>query len=324
MTQTDYYAILGVSREATPDQIGSAYRKLARKYHPDVSREPDAEQQFKRLGEAYEVLRDPDNRKLYDEYGSMWKAVADGRAAPRPEPGPGDSAPQPEWDPRDGHGFGFDAESFGHAGAMFEELFGGRGFGFSSRMSGGSGRKAAFRGGDVEATLELPVSEAFQGGEREFSLAQPEKGKTRRLKVRIPPCVRPGQRIRLAGLGQQGLGSSAAGDLYLRVRLRSDDKFRVDGSDLHVSLPLAPWEAALGTTATVPTLEGRARVKVPPGSSTGRQIRLRQRGYPMADGSHGDLYAEVRIEIPRTLTPDERALMKKLAEVSSFSPRADN
>ena len=315
MHDKDYYAILGIGRNSTEDQIGQAYRKLARKYHPDVSKEPNAEQQFKDLGEAYEVLKDPEKRALYDQYGHMWRAVAEGRVAPEPEGVRG----------VDFGDIGVSPGDLGDVNSVLEQLFGGGGFGFPSRDGGYSTRRrrtVSFRGGDVETVLSLPVREAFEGGERELTLTLPEHGEIRKLKVRIPPRVRTGQKIRLAGQGGQGLGSGGAGDLFLKVRVCSDDVFRIEGNDLYVSLPLAPWEAALGTALTVPTLEGQARVKVPPGSSTGQLIRLRRQGYPAADGSRGDMFAEVRIEIPKSLSAEERTLMQKLSQVSRFSPRA--
>jgi curved DNA-binding protein len=315
MNEKDYYAILGIGRDCSQEQISQAYRKLARKYHPDVSKEPNAEQRFKDIGEAYEVLKDPDKRVLYDQYGPMWRAVAEGRVAPQPENIPG----------VDFGDIGFSADHLGDVDSVLQELFGGGGFGFSSSNGGRRvprGRAVSLRGGDIETVLNLPVREAFEGGERELTLTLPEHGKVRKLKVRIPPRVRTGQKIRLAGQGSQGLGSGGSGDLYLEVRVCSDRAFRLEGDDLYISLPLTPWEAALGTTLTVPTLEGQARVRVPPGSSTGQLIRLKDRGYPTAHGSRGDLFAEVRIEIPKSLSAEERALMVKLSQISSFSPRA--
>lgn len=314
INEKDYYRILGVRRDATDEQMGSAYRKLARKFHPDVSKEPNAEQRFKDIGEAYEVLKDPEKRKLYDRYGGMWRAVAEGRAAP-----PAEEAPEVDL-----RNVGFSPEDLGNVDSLLEQLFGGRHNGFSSTRGYGSRRpgNVSVRSDDLQVALELPVREAFKGGERELTLTLPEHGRIRRLKVRIPARVRTGQKIRLAGQGAKVLGAGGSGDLYLEVQVRSDDLFRLEGNDLYVSLPLAPWEAALGTSATVPTLEGHARVKVPPGSSTGQLIRLRNRGYPAADGTRGDLFAEVRVEVPKSLSVEERALMQKLREVSTFSPRA--
>lgn len=308
----DYYSVLGVSRSASADDIQQAYRKLARKYHPDVSKEKDAEQRFKELGEAYEVLKDEQKRKLYDQYGEAWKAVSEGRAPPS---GGGGRTPV------DFEGFrssDFDPEEFGDLGSLFEAFFGG------GRARAGRQRRAWAAGGaDREATLELGVLEAFAGGERSLQLTDPETGEQKRYRVNIPAGVRSGQRIRLAGEGGRGFGGGPAGDLYLLVQLRGDEQFRLRGDHVHTTLPVTPWEAALGTTAAVRTLEGPVRVKVPAGSSSGRKIRLRGKGYVKADGSRGDLYAELRIDVPTELTPEEKELLERWAKVSRFDPRQE-
>ncbi len=304
MAYEDFYARLGVSRDATQDEIQRAYKKLARKYHPDVSKEENAEQRFKEIGAAYEVLKDPDKRALYDKYGEHWKAISEGR---QPPPGAEQA--------------GFD---FGVGGAevdadrlreIFEQMFGGQAEGF-----GGFGGRRAYRrqwrraGHDVEAILELGVKEAFVGGERELALSDPRTGETKTYRVRVPPGVRPGQRIRLAGQGGAGMGGAKDGDLYLKVRIRPEGTFHLRGSDVYGKLPVPYWKAALGGTETVEGLDGSLRVKVPPGTSTGKKIRLKGKGYPKKKkGERGDLYFEVEVFVPRTLRDEEKKLLEKIA-----------
>jgi len=336
----DYYQILGVERGASEEDVQRAYRKLARKYHPDISKEAGAEDRFKEIGEAYEVLKDPEKRQKYDRFGTAWKqAQQRGGGAPpgwqnvRVEYGPG-------WD------FDFGGAEGGGPGAdfssLFEQLFGGAagaaGFGGGAgRRAGRAGggpfagfRTAGVRGGapfarpgaDVEAEIELTLEEAAQGGRRELTITDPTSGESTTVQVTIPAGIRPGQRLRLAGKGGAGHGGGKAGDLYLKVGVRRHPRFRLDGRDLHVELPVAPWEAALGGEAEVPTLDGSQRVKIPAGTSSGRRIRLRGKGFPGAGGKDGgDLYAEVTIAVPRTLSDRERELFTELAEASGFRPR---
>lgn len=320
MAYKDYYSVLGVDRNASQDDIQRAYKKLARKYHPDISKEPEAEERFKEIGQAYEVLRDEKKRKLYDQYGEHWKAVSEGRAPP-----PG--AENVRVDFRD---LGIDPEQFGDIGSIFEEFFGGGlggfgGFGGASGGRGGRRRRGAARwtapGMDREVEITLDLRDAYRGGERELSLVDPSTGEQKRLKVRIPPGLKDGQRVRLAGQGGPGMGGGQPGDLYLKARLRSDPDFRLERDDLHTILPLAPWEGVLGATVAVRTLDGVRRVKVPPGSTSGRRIRLPELGWPKRGGGRGDLYAEIRIEIPKDPAPEERELMERLAGVSKFRAR---
>jgi curved DNA-binding protein len=299
----DYYEVLGVPRDASTEDIRRAYRKLARQYHPDVSKEDDAEERFKEVSEAYEVLRDDEKRERYDRLGANWKSGQDVSGAEGFE---------------GFNGFGGEGVRVDFGGGdfsdFFESFFGGRGApGRGARARGGSGGFEGFstRGGDHEATLELSLVEAARGGKRKITL-----GDGRDYQVDIPAGVTDGQRIRLAGQGGEGMGGGPAGDLFLRVRVKPDRRFRVEGRDLHTDLPVAPWEAALGATVEVPTLDGSSRVKVPPGSSCGRRLRLRGQGL----GS-GDLYARVRIDVPKELAKEERELFERLAEVSSFDPR---
>ena len=332
----DYYQILGVDRGASEDDVQRAYRKLARKYHPDVSKEAGAEDRFKEIGEAYDVLKDPEKRQKYDRFGAAWKQAQQrgGGAAPgwqnvRVEYGPG-------WD------FDFGGVESGGPGAdfssLFEQLFGGAmgGAGGGRRRGGRGGNPfAGFRtaggpggatfvrpGADVEAEIELGLEEAARGGRRELTITDPTTGERATVQVTIPAGIRPGQRLRLAGKGGRGSGGGPPGDLYLKVGVRRHPRFRLDGRDLHVELPVAPWEAALGGEAEVPTLDGSQRVKIPAGTSSGRRIRLRGKGFP-GSGSKaaGDLYAEVSIAVPKTLSDRERELFAELAETSGFQPR---
>jgi len=307
----DYYEVLGVPREASEDDIRRAYRKLARQYHPDVNKDPDAEDRFKEVSEVYEVLSDPEKRSRYDRFGQNWKAGQDVSGAE------GFGGFRRGGDAAEGD-FGDVRVEFGDMGDFsdfFEGMFGSRrrrgGFG------GGGFEGFSTRGGDQEATLELSLEEAADGGKRKISL-----GDGRDYEVSIPRGVRDGQRIRLAGEGGRGGSGGPSGDLFLRVRIKPHPRFRVDGRDLHVDLPVAPWEAALGARVEVPTLKGSSRVKVPAGSSCGRTLRLRGEGMPAGKGDAGDLYAHVQIKVPRQLRSEERELFERLAEVSSFDPRS--
>jgi curved DNA-binding protein len=303
----DYYETLGVERDASEDDIRRAYRKLARKYHPDVSKEDDAEDRFKEISEAYEVLRDSEKRERYDRFGQNWKAgqdVSDAGAGFR------------DVDFGDGGGFGgFGGGDFGggNFSDFFEGMFGARGRGGARTAGGFDGFSA--RGSDQEATLELTLEEAASGGRRKLTIGG------RDFEVNIPAGVRDGQRIRLAGEGGTGLGGGPSGDLFLRVRLRPHPRFHVDGHDLYTELPVTPWEAALGATVELRTLHGTTNVKVPPGSSSGRRLRLRGEGLPESGGGRGDLYAIVEIEVPKELSSEQHELFERLASVSDFDPR---
>ena len=299
----DYYEALGVPRDASADDIRRAYRNLARRLHPDVNKEPGAEDRFKAISEAYEVLRDPEKRARYDRFGANW------RAGPQP---PGGGSAENGFDR--GSGFRDVRVDFGSGGFgdIFDDLFGGR----TGRAGRGGFEGFSFRGGDQEAELELTLEEAAAGGRRRLSL-----GDGREFEVEIPPGARDGQRIRLPGQGSPGAGEGESGDLFLRVRLKPHPRFRVQGRDLYVDLAVSPWEAALGADVSVPTLDGSARVKVPAGSSSGRRLRLRGQGLPGGGGSAGDLYAVVMIHVPKKLTRRERELFEQLASTSKFDPR---
>jgi curved DNA-binding protein len=318
----DYYETLGVDRGASQAQIQAAYRKLARKLHPDVNKSPDAEEKFKRLNEAYEVLRDEDKRRRYDSLGENWRAGQD-------------FSPPPGWDffgarPGTGRagaggGFRFDmfGEDFGESpfsgfSDFFEMLFGmpsnGRGRpGRSGRMSSWS-RTAP--GEDQEAEITISLEEAHRGVRKSIAL---EGGKT--LEVNIPAGIPDGHRLRLRGQGGSGRGGAEAGDLYLRVRLAPHPLFRLNGQDLEVEVPVAPWEAALGARIEVPLLEGRATLKLAAGAQSGQRLRLRSKGLARRGGGQGDLYAVIRIMVPTSLGGRERELYEELSRVSSFRPR---
>ena len=292
----DFYEALGVSRDASADDIRRAYRKLARRYHPDVNGAPDAEERFKEVSEAYEVLGDPEKRSRYDRFGGAWQHApdgADGFEGIRVEYGDGDLSD------------------------LFGTFFGAGDFGSAPRNGAGADFAFAARGADQEAVLDLSLEEAARGVRRSLRLAG-----GRSYEVNVPAAALDGQLVRLAGRGGEGVGGGPPGDLYLRIRIKPHRRFRLDGRDLHVELPVAPWEAALGATVDVPTLDGSAKVKVPAGSSSGRRLRLRAKGYPASGGGRGDLYATLKLRVPRDLSDRERALFEQLAQASSFDPRA--
>jgi curved DNA-binding protein len=330
----DYYEVLGVPKTATEDEIKSAYRKLARKYHPDVNPgDKSAEEKFKELNEAYEVLSDPDKRKKYDALGPNWKAGEEFR-------------PPPGWEGVNVQ-YGDFGDMFGGGGSaggfsdFFESLFGGR------RRTGRRGAGFAMRGQDVEAEIPLTLEEAHRGGKRTITLQVTEPcptcrgtgskdGKTvcptcrgagvirrpKSIEVTIPPGVRDGSVIRLTGQGEPGANGAPAGDLFLRVRLQPHRLFSVVGdSDVQIELPVAPWEPALGAKVQVPTLDGPVELKIPPGAQGGQRLRLRGRGLNRRGGGRGDQYVKLKIVIPPKLGPKEKELFEKLAAESRFNPR---
>jgi curved DNA-binding protein len=323
----DYYEVMGVQRAATQDEIKRAYRKLARKYHPDVSKEKNAEERFKELQEAYEVLKDPEKRAAYDQLGANWRQGQEFR-------------PPPDW----GKGFEFSARGSGrpgsrpHAGPeaadfsdFFSELFGAR-----SPFGGGGGARgfeAAGRGGfsaagqDHVARVEIDLEDAYRGGTRTIDLRTPEltpdghvMAKPRTLRVSIPAGVVEGQQIRLAGQGSPGIGGGPAGDLYLEVNFRPHPLFKLDGRDVTVQLPVAPWEAALGETVSVPTLGGAVEMKLPAGARAGQRLRLRGRGLP--GPTPGDQYVVLRVVLPPD-SPKSREFFTRMKQELPFDPRAD-
>ncbi len=310
----DYYQLMGVERDATQDEIKRAYRKLARKYHPDVSKEAEAEARFKEVSEAYEVLKDPEKRTAYDQLGANWKAGQDFR-------------PPPDWDQGfEFHGGGFtggDAENFSD---FFENLFGRGG---SGAFSGGGRRQREFHahGEDTHAKVLIDLEDAYNGASRTLTLKHSELGpdgrpqlRERTLNVSIPKGVRQGQNIRLAGQGGAGVGKGGSGDLYLEVEFRPHPFYKVEGKDVYVHLPVTPWEAALGATVKVPTPSGTVDLKIPPNSSGGRKLRLKRRGIPAKEP--GDLYVVVEIALPKADTEKARAAYAAFEKALEFNPRA--
>lgn len=304
MKYKDYYAVLGVPREATADDIKKAYRKLARKYHPDVSKEPDAEEKFKEVGEAYETLKDGEKRAAYDQLG-------------RHSPGE-EFRPPPDWQ-----------QSFGGTQFSFDDID------LADLFAGLAGRQSARRrsgpipGADYEAGVRLTFEQAYAGTEIELDLMAveyDERGMARRvphrMKVRIPSGVVDGQKLRVPGKGGKGLRGGRDGDLYLDIEVESHPLYRADGLDLHMDLPLAPWEAVLGTNVQMPTPAGAVSLRVPPGTRAGQRLRLAGRGFKRSDGTAGHLYANVQIVVPTVVDDRQRELFRELAGASSFNPRA--
>lgn len=287
----DYYAALGVPRGATLDEIKAAYRKLARQYHPDVNPgDRKAEEKFKDISEAYEVLSDPEKRRRYDELGPDWQA---------PPPPPGTGRGRTEYG------------EFGDFSDFFESLFGGE------RRRGGEGFTFSARGADVEAETPVTLEEAHRGARRVVDLP------TGPLEVNIPAGARDGSVIRVRGAGEPGIGKGPPGDLYVRVRLQPHPRFTpAGGDDIEIELPVAPWEAALGASVRVPTLDGQVQMNIPPGSQGGQRLRLKGQGLTRRGGGRGDQYVRLRMVLPEKLTDRQRELLAQLAAESRFDPRA--
>jgi curved DNA-binding protein len=302
MHYKDYYKILGVSKDADGDQIKKAYRRLARKYHPDVSKQPDAEERFKAVGEAYEVLKDPEKRNAYDNLGSGWH---------QGEP----FTPPPGWG-------GFHAGPGRRRGAdtnfsdFFQSLFGDAGMRFEDMP-----------GADEQHVIEVELEEAYSGAERSLRIETatapmaargPQSGRT--IKVRIPARIVDGQRIRLGGQGRAGPGGRP-GDLFLQVKIRPHRYYRLNGKDVTLVLPVTPWEAALGATVKVPTLGGSVELRIPPGAQTGQRLRLKGRG--LGNNPAGNQYVQIEVHAPRPHTVEDEALLRRLAERMPFDPRSE-
>jgi curved DNA-binding protein len=296
MKYKDYYKILGVERDAKAEDIKKAYRRLARKYHPDVSKEAGAEEKFKEVNEANDVLSDPEKRSTYDQLGSY-------------QPGQ-DFRPPPDWA---GRGGGFSGG--GDFSDFFAQMFGG-----GAEMGGRGHRRsrAAPRGQDVEASLTLTLEEAFHGCEKHINLAAASG--QRSVKLRVPAGSLSGQRLRLAGKGELSAMGGAAGNLLLTLQIAPHKLYRLEGKDIYLDTPIAPWEAALGCTLTVPTLAGNLRLKVPAGARSGQKLRLTGRGMPSSEGT-GDFYVQLQIVLPPTLSDEERALYERLQSLSTVSLR---
>jgi len=307
MKYKDYYAILGVERGADLDTIKKAYRKLAHKFHPDVSKDPQGEAKFKDIAEAYATLKDKDKRAAYDQLGSH-------------QPGQ-DFSPPPDW----GRQFGGSQHAFDDIDLsdLFER-FAGRG-----RSNGGRRAAMPIPGEDYEVAAQISLEDAYRGTEVELSLSMPEYDgdgalhrAPRSIKARIPKGATDGQRLRLKGKGGKGVNGGPDGDLYLNIALRPHRLFRADGHDLYLDLPLAPWEAVLGATVQVPTLGGAVQLKIPPGTQAGQKLRLAKRGLPRPHGGEGDLYAMAQIVVPGKVDDKQQALYKQLADGAGFDPRA--
>lgn len=301
MKYKDYYKTMGLDRTASPEEIKKTYRKLARKYHPDVSKEQGAEEKFKDVSEAYETLHDPEKRAAYDQLGSF-------------QPGQ-DFRPPPGWEQH------FSGDPFSTEGIDLSDLF-------AAFTRKGRGAKSQTPGQDYEVNAHITLEEAYHGTELELSLTATEpdgKGQLRKiprtLKVRIPKGATDGQRLRLAGKGGKGQNGGRDGDLYLNINLHPHPFFRVSGHDLYLDLPLAPWEAVLGATVQVPTLGADVRLKVPPGTHAGQQLRVADRGLPKPHRGSGNLFAIVQIAVPTVVNESERLLFQSLADASSFNPR---
>jgi curved DNA-binding protein len=317
----DFYSVLGVSRGASQDEIQRAYRKLARQYHPDINKDPAAEERFKQISEAYDVLRDPKQRERYDAFGPDFRRVppdmdpadfararagAGRRTSSRADPWDSETGTWQEWP----EGVQFSTGSA--EGIDLDDLLGG--------IFTGRGRRGGpIPGSDQEVEIELSVEDAYRGGSRSLTIEGPDG--TRTLNVKIPAGVVSGQRIRLGGQGAQGSGGGSAGDLYLIVRIGEHPRYRLVGRDIYVDLPLAAWEGALGASVEITTPGGPATVKVPKGTSTGRKLRLKGRGLPNPKGHPGDLYADVKLMVPHRLTREEQRLFDELAGTSKFDPR---
>jgi curved DNA-binding protein len=304
----DYYKVMGVARDATDAQIKQAYRKLARKYHPDVSKEKDAEERFKEVGEAYEVLKSPEKRAAYDQLGKDYRPGQDFR-------------PPPNWDS------GFEFSGAGQGDSSYSDFFDTL---FGAQARAGRGRGAGThpgRGEDHHAKVMLDLQASLNGGTRSFTLRMPEidaegrlVSKERTLNVQVPKGILAGQQIRLAGQGERAPGSGTPGDLYIEIEFQPDPLYRVDGRDLYLELPVTPWEASLGATVKTPTPSGNVELKIPPGSHAGSKLRLKGRGIPATPP--GDFYVVLQIALPPANDEEAKAAYAALAAALPFNPRA--
>lgn len=310
-TYQDYYATLGVGKSASQEEIQRAYRKLARKYHPDINKESTAEEKFKQINEAYEVLGDPEKRAKYDQFGRGWD----------------DQFANQGYQGGDNVRFHFSNADPGQFSDFFQNLFGGGwSFGEETEFRGGGTRRR--RGRDHEATINITLADAYHGARKSIELEKVEADSTgrptrarRSYDVTIPPGVTDGSLIRLAGQGGSGSGGAEAGDLFLRVNILPDKRFTLNGHDLATTVDITPWEAALGAKVLVPTLDGRINLTVPAGTQSGQTLRVRGKGMPVTSSRYGDLLVNVRIVVPKHLSARERHLFEELAKESRFDPR---
>lgn len=303
MKYKDYYQILGVARDAPAEEIKKAYRRLARKYHPDVSKEAGAEEKFKEVNEANEVLSDPEKRAAYDQLGAY-------------RPGQ-DFRPPPGWGDRfGGGGAEFSGTDFSD---LFSQMFGAHGAaGMHTGRGHGPRGQSAPRGRDIEASVTLTLAEAFQGVEKQINLGGIEGV----VRFRVPAGAMPGKRLRLTGKGQPSAFGGAHGDLYLQIEIAADKRYRLDGKDIYLDTPITPWEAALGTSLLVPTLNGNVRVKVAAGARSGQKLRLPGRGMPAREGA-GDFFVQLQMVLPADLSDEAKTLLEKLGTLCAFEPRPD-
>lgn len=315
MEYKDYYATLGVKKDANQDEIKHAYRRLARKYHPDVSKEANAEEKFKSVQEAYEVLKDPKKREAYDQLGSNWQAGQEFR-------------PPPGWDQGRTQFYtsgDFSESDLGGFSDFFSNLFGRGQRGHAREDFGGFQQ----RGNDQHAKISISLEDAFRGTHKTLQLQMPEVDahgrvhhKLRTIKVNIPAGAVTGQQLRLAGQGGPGMGGGPAGDLYLEIEIQPHPYFTLQGHDVYLTLPVTPWEAALGASIKVPTLGGTVGLKLAPGTQSGHKLRLKGRGLPVKPHA-GDQYAIVQVHTPPAHTDEQRQLYEKMAQIMPFDPRKD-
>lgn len=309
MEYKDYYKILGLEKTATQEEIKRAYRRLARKYHPDVNKEPDAERRFKEVGEAYEVLKDKEKRAAYDQFGRNWQNGQD-------------FTPPPGWEFRDFTGSRRYSAGSAHGFSDFFEAL----FGQGRQTAGGRDPFGSFdsifadQGRDIHARLTISLEESYSGARKSISLSPGDGGGTTSLQVNIPKGIIEGQQIRLEGQGTTGRQGGRRGDLYLEIVFATHHLFSVDKRDLFMTLPVTPWEAALGATVKVPTLGGLVDLKLPPGSQTGKKLRLKGKGLSSSTQA-GDQYVVIAIHTPRPQTERQKELYREMASIMAFNPR---